>query len=59
LLRRKNAFPILSALEIPATIFLSTGYIATQQTFWYDRLARLLADFRWDTVQRAFAVEAA
>jgi len=24
-----------------------------------DRLARLLADFRWDTVQRAFAVEAA
>jgi len=24
-----------------------------------DRLGRLLADFRWDTVQRAFAVEAA
>jgi len=38
----ENAFPILSALEIPATIFLSTGYIASQQTFWYDRLAHML-----------------
>lgn len=38
----ENAFPILNALDIPATIFLSTGYIATQQTFWYDRLAHLL-----------------
>jgi peptidoglycan/xylan/chitin deacetylase (PgdA/CDA1 family) len=38
----ENAFPILNALDIPATIFLSTGYIASQATFWYDRLAHLL-----------------
>lgn len=38
----QNAFPVLSALEIPATIFLSTGYIGGERTFWYDELAHLL-----------------
>lgn len=37
-----HAFPILAAHEIPATIFLSTGYIDGEQTFWYDRLAQLM-----------------
>ncbi|HEY3967272.1 MAG TPA: polysaccharide deacetylase family protein [Planctomycetaceae bacterium] len=35
----QHAFPVLSSLDIPATIFLSTGYINGDQTFWYDRLA--------------------
>lgn len=38
----QNAFPILSALHIPATIFLSTGYIDGETSFWYDRLAHLI-----------------
>lgn len=37
-----HAYPILAALEIPATIFLSTGYIDTDRTYWYDRLAHLI-----------------
>lgn len=38
----QNAFPILNSLDIPATMFLSTGYIGGETTFWYDRLAHLI-----------------
>lgn len=37
-----SAFPILKRLGLPATIFLSTGYIGTRGTFWFDRVANLL-----------------
>ncbi len=37
----QHAFPVLNSLDIPATIFLSTGYIGGEQTFWSDRLAQL------------------
>lgn len=33
-----NAFPILRRLEIPATIFLATGYLDRQQMYWYEKL---------------------
>jgi len=36
------AFPILKELEIPATIFISTSYIETDETFWYEKLANFL-----------------
>ncbi len=36
------AFPILKALGMPATIFLSTGYIGGRGAFWFDRVAHLL-----------------
>jgi peptidoglycan/xylan/chitin deacetylase (PgdA/CDA1 family) len=35
----RYAFPILKALRMPATVFLSTGYIGGERTFWFDELA--------------------
>lgn len=37
-----HAFPVLRALGVPATLFLSTGYIGQPGTFWFDRVAQLL-----------------
>ncbi len=35
------AFPILSALSLPATVFLTTGVIGTESMLWHDRVFRL------------------
>jgi len=37
-----NAFPVLSALKIPATIFLATDYIEENRLPWYDQVALAL-----------------
>lgn len=37
-----QAFPILQELKIPATFFISTGYIGQSKTFWFDRVVFLL-----------------
>jgi peptidoglycan/xylan/chitin deacetylase (PgdA/CDA1 family) len=37
-----NAKPILTKYNVPATIFIATGYIGKQQEFWWDDLERLL-----------------
>lgn len=34
-----NAFPVLRRLGVPATVFLSTGYMDREGTFWFDEVA--------------------
>lgn len=37
-----NAKPLLEKYEIPATIFLTTGYMQQEREFWSDELERIL-----------------
>lgn len=37
-----HAYRILKDVGIPATFFVSTGYIGTEEVFWFDWLAHLL-----------------
>lgn len=34
----EHAIPLLRALRIPATFFLITGYLLSEETFWWERL---------------------
>lgn len=36
-----NAKPILEEYEIPATIFVATGFVGQSEEFWWDELAKL------------------
>jgi peptidoglycan/xylan/chitin deacetylase (PgdA/CDA1 family) len=38
----KNAKPILEQYDIPATVFVATGYLDQQREFWWDELENLL-----------------
>ncbi len=35
----RNAFPILNEMRIPATVFLTTGYLGSSNLLWWDVLA--------------------
>ena len=37
----KNAFPILKRYGVPGTVFLTTGFVGTDDSFWTDKLARM------------------
>jgi peptidoglycan/xylan/chitin deacetylase (PgdA/CDA1 family) len=39
-----NALPILDEFQIPATIFVSSGYINGCQEYWWDDLERILLE---------------
>ena len=36
------AYPVLKRNQVPATVFLPTGYVGTNDSFWTDRLAWIL-----------------
>jgi peptidoglycan/xylan/chitin deacetylase (PgdA/CDA1 family) len=36
------AYPILEELQIPATIFVTSGYIEKEREYWWDELERIL-----------------
>jgi peptidoglycan/xylan/chitin deacetylase (PgdA/CDA1 family) len=38
----ENAYPILKTLELPATIFLATNYIGTNDTFWQEEISSII-----------------
>lgn len=37
-----NAFPVLRSLAMPATVFVSTGYIGSGRPFWFDMVTHIL-----------------
>lgn len=37
-----NGQPLLEKHEVPATVFVSTGYVGQKREFWWDELERLL-----------------
>lgn len=37
-----NARPLLEQYDVPATVFVSTGYVDEDREFWWDELERLL-----------------
>ncbi|MFC1645699.1 polysaccharide deacetylase family protein [Candidatus Omnitrophota bacterium] len=41
-----NAYPILSKYNVSATIFLTTGFIGTDELFWWDKVARIVKSIR-------------
>ncbi len=38
----ENAFPILKKYRVPATIFMTTGFVGGKRGFWWDRLSRVV-----------------
>jgi len=39
---RAVAYPVLSKLKIPATIYLATGFVSSECSYWQERLNNLL-----------------
>ncbi|MCK4818805.1 polysaccharide deacetylase family protein, partial [bacterium] len=39
-----NVFPILKKYNIPATVFLTTGHIGTDNLFWWDKIGYILCN---------------
>jgi len=38
----RNAYPILKKYLVPATFFISTGYIGSDETFWFNFISRTI-----------------
>ncbi len=46
----RNAFPILKAMKLPATIFVTTGFIDRREPLWPDRLEYAINKSRVDVL---------
>ena len=40
----RNAKPMLDRFDVPATVFVTTGYLGSEREFWWDELERLLLE---------------
>jgi peptidoglycan/xylan/chitin deacetylase (PgdA/CDA1 family) len=49
----KSAYPILKKYSVPATIFLSTGFIGANGLFWWDEISYLIKK----TAKKKFILE--
>lgn len=38
----KNAYPILKKNKLPATVFLTTGFVGKKHVFWWDEIAFMI-----------------
>ena len=45
-----HALPILQKLSVPAVLFVATGYVGTDKTFWQERMTRQLYALSSDPV---------
>lgn len=47
----ENAIPILERNKVPATFFISTSLLDTENEFWWDQLERLILDSKHSEVR--------
>jgi peptidoglycan/xylan/chitin deacetylase (PgdA/CDA1 family) len=45
------AYPILRGYRVPATIFLTTGYIGTARAFWWERVTQAVLHTKVTTIE--------
>jgi peptidoglycan/xylan/chitin deacetylase (PgdA/CDA1 family) len=50
-----NAKPLLERYDIPATVFVTAGYVGSSREFWWDEIDRLL--LQTDTLPKEFQLK--